>query len=141
MAKNPELELAERRIQELEQKLQALSAADSKLHLLPNGDLHRGIRLDQSAAANIDVEVISEEFANPLNKAMAQVLKAAKGGHELTCLWCGLQFGGAGGESSLREHLKKDHPSVVSGWDAQATSQVLMANLEEATSRLAEKAK
>lgn len=136
---NAELELAQRKIQELEEKLHAVMKSEQQVMLLPNGDLHRGVKLDMSAKSNIDVEVIPDTMANPLNRAMSQILLAAKGGHALTCLWCGLQYDGHGSEKDMREHLKKDHPTVVEGFD-KITSEVLFANLEEAKARLAEAA-
>jgi len=132
-----ELELAQRKIHELESKIKNLMGAGDELQLLPNGDLHRGIRLENSAKPNIDAEVISENAGNPMNRAMAKILTAAKGGHALTCLWCGLQWDGQGAEKDVRDHLKKDHGSVVEGYD-RIVPEVLMANLEEAKTRLAE---
>lgn len=134
---NAELELAQQKIHELETKLKKLMGADEQLQLLPNGDLHRGIKLENFAQPNIDTEVIPATAGNPLNRAMSQILQAAKGGHALTCLWCGLQYDSQGSEKDMREHLKKDHPSVVEGHD-KIVPEVLMANLEEAKQRLAE---
>lgn len=136
---NAQLELAQRKIAELELQIKTLLGAEAKLILLPNGDLHKGLKLEDANKPNIDVEVIPESFGNPLNRAVANVLKAAKGGHELTCLHCGLQFGGHSAEKAVREHYVKDHPSVVEGHDA-VVPEVLMANLEEAKARLAEAA-
>jgi len=134
------LDLANKKIAELERRLQAaVAAADTgKLTLLPNGDLHRGLRMEDARNPNIDVTVI--EAANPLNRIMAEILLAAKGGHNLTCTRCGLQWNGQNAEKDIREHLKKDHASLVTGWDTQGkeTAEILMANLEEAKSRLAE---
>lgn len=132
-----ELELAQRKIVELEQRIKQIIGSEERLQVLPNGDLHRGIRLADANKPNIDTEVIPETFGNPLNRAVAQILKAAKGGHALTCLWCGLQYDQQGAEKEIRQHLIKDHPSVVEGHD-KVTSEVLMANLEEAKQRLAE---
>lgn len=132
-----ELELAQRKIHELELKLKSLMGADEELRVLPNGDLHRGIKLEDANKPNIDVEVIPATFGNPLNRIMADVLKAAKGGHALTCLHCGLQWEGQGAEKEVREHYKKDHPSVVEGHD-KIVPELLMANLEDAKARLAE---
>jgi hypothetical protein len=134
---NAELELANRKIAELETRLKALMEANEQLMLLPNGDLHRGLKLEDANRPNIDVEVIPETFGNPLNVKMAEILRAAKGGHALTCLWCGLQYNGHGAEKDMREHLKKDHASVVEGHD-RIVPELLMANLEEAKARLAE---
>lgn len=123
-------------IAKLKQQLAAFQQIETHLIPLPNGDLHRGFKAN-SPLANIDVEVIPESSANPLDRAVAKCLTAAKGGEPLTCLWCGLQYGSRGGEKDLREHLKKDHASIVSGYDA-VVPEILMANLEEAKARLAE---
>lgn len=133
-----ELELAHRRIAELELKIKAIMGAEDELRLLPNGDLHRGIKLEDAKKPNIDVEVIPKHMQNPIDRAIARILEAAKGGHELTCLWCGIQYPAHSSDNykELREHLKKDHASVFAD-DEGLTSQVLMANLEEAKQRLA----
>src|SRR5438045_2892878 len=112
---NEALELANRKIADLEAKMKALLGKDEELRLLPNGDLHRGIKLENFAQPNIEAEVIPSTFGNPLNRIMSDVLKAAKGGHALTCLHCGLQWNGNGAEKDVREHYKKDHPSIVEG--------------------------
>lgn len=132
-----ELELAQRKINELELKLKTLMGKDEELRLLPNGDLHRGIKLEDANRPNIEAEVLPSSFGNPLNRVIADVLQAAKGGHALTCLHCGLQWDGQGAEKEVREHYKKDHPSVVEGHD-KIVPELLMANLEEAKARLAE---
>jgi hypothetical protein len=136
-----ELELAKAKIKSLEERLKTYQKMEEHLVPLPNGDLHRGFK-HQLAEANIDVdtEVIPETMGNPLDRAMAMVLKAAKDGHPLTCIWCGLQWGipgpqNLGAEQQIREHLKKDHPSVVEGHD-KIVPELLMANLEEAKERL-----
>lgn len=131
-----ELELAKQKISELETKIKALMASGEQLQLLPNGDLHRGMKSILSGA-NIDTEVIPAEAGNPLNKAMASILTAAKGGHALTCLWCGQQWDGLQAEKDVRQHLKEKHPSIVEGYD-KVVPEMLMANLEEAKQRLAE---
>lgn len=132
-----ELELAQRKIHELELKLKTIMGKDEQLQLLPNGDLHRGIRLENFAQPNIEAEVLPASFGNPLNRVMADVLSAAKGGHSLTCLHCGLQWDGHGAEKEVREHYKKDHSSIIEGHD-RIVPELLMANLEEAKARLAE---
>jgi hypothetical protein len=135
---NAELELAKQKIKDLEERLAAKQRDpdEGQLILLPNKDLHRGIHIDHSKA-NIDVEVLPAEMGNPLNVAMAKILKAAQGGHALTCLWCGMQWHGQKAENEIREHLKKDHPSIVEGHE-KMVPEVLMANLEEAKKRLAD---
>lgn len=134
---NAELELAKQKIKDLEDRLKAVqhNPDEGQLILLPNKDLHRGIQVDHSKS-NIDVDVLPVEMGNPLNVAMAKILKAAQGGHALTCLWCGLQWQGQKSEDNIREHLKKDHPTVVEGHELRA-AETLMANLEEAKQRLA----
>lgn len=129
-----ELELAQARIKQLEGQVSVLTRQEEHLVPLPNGDLHRGFK-SKFADANIDVEVIPETAGNPLDRAMAKCLKAAKGGHALTCLWCGLQYDTHNSEKDLREHLKKDHPTVVDGYD-KVVPEILMANLTEAQERL-----
>ena len=137
-----ELELANAKIKELTDRLKAYAKLEEHLIPLPNGDLHRGVKSTSAALANIDTEVIPESFGNPLDKAVAKCLLAAKSGHPLVCLWCGLDYGipgpqNVGGEKSLREHIVKDHPSIVEGHD-KIVPELLMANLEEAKQRLAE---
>lgn len=130
---NAEIELLKAKLQEKDDLIRGLMRTETHLIPLPNGDLHRGLK-NRPVDANIDVEVIPDNMGNPLDRAMAKILAAAKGGHELTCLWCGLQYSN-GQESQIREHLKESHPSVVDGWK-NMESQVLMANLAEAQARL-----
>ena len=134
-----ELKIAQQKIAELENQLKAATRSESgKLTLLANGDLHRGLKMEDANMPNIDVAAVyTLEQANPLNRAVAQILLAAKGGHQLTCLWCGLQFDGQGAEKDVREHLKTHHKNIVEGYDKQ-NAEVLFANLEEAKLRLAE---
>jgi hypothetical protein len=136
-----ELELAQAKIKELSDRLKAFAALEEHLIPLPNGDLHRGFK-NRASLANIDVDVIPDNMGNPLDRAMAKILKAATGGNALTCLWCGLQWGvpgaqNTGQEQAVREHLKKDHPSVVEGYE-KLTNDVLMAAMSEAQDRLKE---
>ena len=79
----------------------------SELIQLPNKDLWRGHVRNPKVAPETDV--VAEEEQNPLNRAMANVLKASKGASTLTCLWCGMQFD----EKGMREHLKERHQSVL----------------------------
>ena len=123
--------LQAQRIQELEAKLGAYEGSNApKLSVLPNGDLHRGIR---HSVSDPNVEVVPLEQSDPLNKAMSEILKAARGGKNLTCTYCGLQFDGMMSEKDVRAHLLKDHPSSVSKME---DAQVLMANLAEAQKEL-----
>lgn len=103
--------------------------SEERLIPLPNGDLHRGMR-DRSAVPNTEIEHM--ESMDPMNKAVAEVLKSAKGAQTLTCLWCGLQFEGQHSEKAIRDHLERDHPSVVKRADS---SSVLMAALANATAQ------
>lgn len=96
--------------------------ATPELVQLPNKDLWRGYHTMVTPEANIDVEVIPETAQNPVNRAMAQILKASNGAHELTCLWCGMQ----GDERSIRDHLKSSHASVV---NPMSDAQVAMAQV------------
>lgn len=76
---------------------------------LPNRDLWRGHTRQPRVTDNV---VFNTETPRPfakIDEAMAQMLKLGNGAKELTCLWCGLQFG----DASMREHLKKSHSSVV----------------------------
>jgi len=138
-----ELELANAKIRELQDRLAAFAKMEEHLVPLPNGDLHRGFKNLTKAGANIDADtvVIPDSFGNPLDRAMSKILTAAKDGYPLTCIWCGLQWGipgpeNLGAEKLIREHLKKDHPSIVEGHD-KIVAETLMANLEEAKARLA----
>lgn len=128
-----ELEKANQRIKELEAQMMKVAPVDPVVIVLANGDLHRGMGHQFKSQDN--VENIPIEHQHPMNKAMAQILQAAKGNRTLTCLWCGLQEDGALAEKSMREHLKTNHPSVVT---QTADAEVLMLNLAEAQRRLAE---
>lgn len=85
---------------------------------LPNGDLWRGCVITDPEVPAADAELVPESAQNPLNRAMAQILKASPvGSRELTCIWCGLQSD----ERYMRAHLKESHKSVIepaSGADA-----------------------
>lgn len=135
MSVNNEIELLKQKLAEKDALIQGFLRTEEHLVPLPNGDLHRGFK-NAHAGSNIDVEVIPESAANPLDRAMSKILKAAAGGHELTCIWCGLQWSQTQA-AEVREHLKADHPSVISGWQDQNAA-ILMANLEEAKARLEE---
>lgn len=77
---------------------------------LVNKDLWRGRAIDaKTNPAPTSVPVTSESPQHPLDRAMATVLAASAGAQTLTCVWCGLQ----GDPTFMREHLKKDHKSVV----------------------------
>lgn len=132
---SPELQLAQQKIAELTKQISALTNSDHELVVLPNGDLHRGIR-PELQNLDPDVHIIPAEFGNPLNKAMAQILSAAKGSDQLTCLWCGLQFYGQHSEKEVREHLKKNHAAIAVGTNDAETAQVLMATLEDTKAQL-----
>lgn len=77
---------------------------------LPNKDLWRGCVIQPADVPAADAEVVPETAQNPVNKAMAQILKASAGAKELTCIWCGLQSD----EKYMRKHLETDHKSVIS---------------------------
>lgn len=133
-----QLEFYKQKLEEKDALIASFMKTEVHLVPLPNGDLHRGFRRAPGAPdANIDVDVLPDTMGNPLDRAMAKVLQAAKGGHQLTCLWCGLQWG-ANSEKTIREHLKDSHPSVVDGWE-KMENQILMANLAEAQARLESK--
>lgn len=132
--RDAELELLKQKLADKDALIASFMKTEDHLVPLPNGDLHRGMR-NRKNVTNIDVEVIPESMGNPLDRAMAKILTAAKGGNAVTCLWCGLQWG-SNSEKDVREHLKQSHPSVVSGWE-NMESQILMQNLQEANDRLA----
>lgn len=135
-----ELELAREENARLKERLAMFQKMEEHLIPLPNGDLHRGMK-NRLAESNIDVDVVPESQGNPLDRAVAKCLKAAKNGENLTCLWCGMQYGipgpqNLGGEKNLREHLKETHKSIVEGYD-KMVPEILMQNLAEANARLA----
>lgn len=68
---------------------------------LPNGDLWRGVNLERDERPDTQT-IISQP--DPLNDAMEKVMRTAKGGKQLTCLWCGQQTGDV---KDMREHLKQ----------------------------------
>ena len=57
---------------------------------------------------NVPMDNAPRPFAK-LDEAMAAILKASAGANLLTCTWCGLQSD----TKAMRDHLKKNHPSVV----------------------------
>lgn len=75
---------------------------------LINGDLYRGFVYNPVARENVEKTDAPRPFAK-IDEAMASILKASKGAKELTCTWCGFQSS----DTQMREHLKKNHPSVV----------------------------
>lgn len=78
----------------------------NELTQLPNKDLWRGYQ--DVPPASLDTEVIAEEEQDPVNRAMANILKSSKGGIP-TCNWCGQQ----GQEGWMRAHVKKQHKAVL----------------------------
>lgn len=133
--RDAEIELLKQKLADAQDFIKSVAQTEDHLVPLPNGDLHRGFR-HKNAAANIDVDVIPESMGNPLDRAMANILKAAGqgGGHGLTCLWCGLQWPQTSAKE-VREHLKDAHPSVVTGWESM-NADALAFNLAEANARL-----
>jgi len=123
-------------IEELQKRLSTYQQQEAHLIPLPNGDLHRGFRNVATRPDNIEAPIVIPDSAgNPLDRALAKCLANKRlDQKDLTCLWCGLSFPEMGGEASLREHLKKDHPMVVDGWDKQADASLVMAALADATS-------
>jgi len=99
---------------------------------LPNGDLWRGYRDQPSALAISEQEKIAEDMADPVNRAMAAILKTANGSRELTCHWCGAQ----GDEKSTRAHIKSAHAQAI-GLDKPSDAQVLTAQLAATKNELA----
>lgn len=96
---------------------------DGEFIQLPNKDLWKGYKEQPTEQAKLESEVIPAEMQNPVNRAMAAILEASKGGIP-TCLWCGQQYD----ERSMREHLKTSHPSVMAPINEAA---VLMATVEQ----------
>lgn len=136
---DPEIALLRQKLAEKDELIAGFLKTETHLVPLPNGDLHRGFRkVPNAALPNIEVDALPDSMGNPLDRAMAKVLQAARDGHPLTCLWCGLQWG-ANSEKDIRSHLKDNHPSVVDGWE-KLENQVLMLNLAEAQARLEAKA-
>ena len=131
--RDAEIELLKQKLAQKDEQIASFMKTEDHLVPLPNGDLHRGMR-NRKNVTNIDVEVVPESMGNPLDRAMAKILKAANGGHQLTCLWCGIQFS-ANSEKDIREHLRTSHPTVVEGWEVQEKN-VLMHSLAEANARL-----
>lgn len=103
---------------------------------LPNGDLWRGYRDTLSEVAMSETEIVSLESQDPVNKAMASILKAAKGAKELSCLWCGHQAD----ERATRAHIKTNH-AISIGLDKPSDAQVLVAQLAETKAALTEATK
>lgn len=93
---------------------------------LPNKDLWRGYNPDD-ASANIDVEVVPETAQNPVNRAMAAILRKAQNG-VLTCIWCGLQ----GDERYMRQHVKESHKSVIEPSTASEAALATLATQQKA---------
>lgn len=93
--------------------------SNRELVQLPNGDLWRGHDRNLTREDNVDKTNAPRPFAK-IDEAMSAILKNAKGHRDLTCLWCGLQSG----DKEMREHLKKDHASVV---NPPSDEQLIMA--------------
>ena len=72
-------------------------------------DLWRGFEYKpKEVASNVPTDNAPRPFAK-LDEAMAAILKTSAGANLLTCTWCGLQSD----TKAMREHLKKNHASVV----------------------------
>lgn len=101
------------------------------LHQLPNKDLWRGCVIADPATPPTDAEVISDAQQNPLNRIMAQILKASAGARELTCVYCGMQSD----EKFMRKHITEQHqkalvPSTAADAAMATVAQQLKANAE-----------
>jgi len=84
---------------------------EAQLIPLPNKDLWRGHKRGRKAADNLTAaERKDMPRPHPLDAAMAVLLLQANGASELTCQWCGQQAR----EQAMRDHLKANHPSIVS---------------------------
>jgi len=122
-------------IEELKKRLEVYQQQEQHLIPLPNGDLHRGFKKFSDRPDNIDGETIKipDSVGNPLDRALAKCMANKRlDQKDISCLWCGLSFPEMGGETGLRDHLKKDHPLVVDGWDKQDAN-LLMAAMSDAT--------
>lgn len=110
-----------------------MTTQDRPFIQLPNKDLWRGCVIQEPTIPAPDAEVVSEASQNPINRAMALLLKQAAGARELTCTWCGQQSD----EKYMRKHLEDQHKSLlfpVSGSDAAmaVVAQQQKAKLEAA---------
>jgi hypothetical protein len=88
-------------------------------------DLWRGNVRSPKATDNVDPVTAPRPFAK-IDEAMASILAASKGANILTCTWCGLQSA----DKAMREHLKKDHASVV---EPPTDEQIAAATLAAST--------
>jgi hypothetical protein len=85
--------------------------SERPLVLLPNRDLWRGYSREVPELPNVEATSLPRPFQK-LDEAVESILQNAKGGHQLTCVWCGTQFP-VQAVKQLREHLKDQHPSQV----------------------------
>lgn len=76
---------------------------------LPNKDLWRPQVLQPADVVAADAELVPETAQNPVNRAMAQILKSSAGARELTCQWCGVQSD----ERYMRKHIEEQHKSML----------------------------
>lgn len=94
---------------------------------LPNGDLWRGHEYKKTGEGNVDITPLPRPFGK-LDAAMAAILQFSNGNPNLTCVWCGLQ----GDTKFMREHLKKDHASIVEPpSEAQLAAAAIELNKEQ----------
>lgn len=101
--------------------------SEQKLNQLPNRDLWRGHTREPRK-----VDVVQEDL-DPMNRAMALIVSAAKGAKLLTCIWCGQQ----GNDAWIRGHLRAQHKSVVEPQDKmQAAAQIAVAEAQSARAEL-----
>src|SRR5687767_3248510 len=82
---------------------------ETSLVVLPNKDLWRGHIRKPKGVDNVPQILPDERPFSKLDEAMANILNVSAGAKELTCTYCGLQFDTV----NMREHLKKNHASVV----------------------------
>ncbi len=83
--------------------------ATQTLIQLPSKDLWRGCTISPTDLPAADAEVVPESAQNPINRAMAAILKSSAGARELTCIWCGMQSD----EKYMRKHITDQHKSVI----------------------------
>ena len=86
-----------------------MSEETKPLVQLVNKDLWRGHERAPKLRENVIVPDNTPRPFAKIDEAMASILNAAKGANILTCSWCGFQTG----DKDMREHLKKNHASVV----------------------------
>ena len=94
------------------------------LYQLPNKDLWRGCVISDPEVPTADAEVYPEAAQNPVNRAMAEILKMSAGARELTCKWCGLQSD----EKFMRKHIVEQHQAALNPPSASDAAMAAVAH-------------